>query len=330
MSPGRATAGLVLAAALAACAAPPAGDRVSLRVAPRLSSFVAYLAADAGYFATEDLEVELLVWDSAATVIPSLAQGDLDVSTVWRLDPAYLNVIGRGGRIRLVAGGMRYAPGECGYSSFLVRPEVLAAGRLDELAGLRGLRITSERTSSSYYVWARLLERAGLGFDDVEIVDLPAEARIDAFASGRVDVTTATEPWQTQLVRSGHAVRWRPVADVLPGFQSSFVVFGRRLLDERRDLGVRFLRAWQRAVRDYVDHGRDERLISIVAARTRLDPGDLAAMCWPTYDRDGEVDRATLEDYQRWALAEGLIDAALPLETIFDASFLANAAAGGG
>jgi NitT/TauT family transport system substrate-binding protein len=322
-----AAAWLVAAAAgLLACAPEPASNKISLRVAPRLSSFVAYLAADAGYFAAEGLDVELLPFDSPDTVIPLLALGDLDVSTVWRLDPAYINLIARGGRIRLVEANMVYAPGECGYSAFLARPELIDSGRLARPADLRGLRITTERASTSYYVWARLLAQAGLTLRDVETVDVPSVARDDAFAKGLIDVSTTTEPARTRLVRSGHARVWMPVADILPGFQSGFVVFGRRLLDERRDLGVRFLRAYQRAIRDYLEQGQSERLLAIVSAHTQIEPRELKEMCWPSFSPDGVVDRATIDDFERWAHAEGLIDSVLPLESIFDPGFLREAA----
>lgn len=328
---GRLAAGLAallaVGAAFAGCAGERDPNRITFRVAPRLSSFVAYLAADAGHFAAEGLDVDLVPFDSPSTVIPSLAQGDLDVSTVWRLDPAYVNLIARGGRLRLVAAGMVLAPGECGYSAFLARPELIASGRLERPDGLRGLRVSTERTSSSYYVWSRLMEQKGLTMEDVEIVDVPSAARIEAFSKDLIDIATATEPWRTRLIRSGHAALWRPAADVLPGAQTSFIVFGRRLLEERRDLGVRFLRAYQRAVRDYVEQGRTERLIEIVARRTQMAPDELREMCWPTYTLDAELDAATVDDFQRWALAAGQIDAALPLEQLFDAHFLRAAAA---
>lgn len=327
----RLAAALAVALATAAgCAPERAANRVTFRVAPRLSSFVAYFAADGGYFAAEGLEVELLPWDSPATVIPSLAQGDLDVSTVWRLDPAYFNLMHRGGRIRLVEANMVYAPGECGYSAFLARSELIESGRLARPSDLRGLRVTTERTTTSYYVWSKMLARAGLTIDDVQTIDVPSAARDDAFAKGMIDVTTTTEPARTRLIRSGRARLWMPVAEVLPGFQSGYVVFGRRLLDERRDLGVRFLRAFQRAIRDYLEQGRTERLLGIVAARTKIEPEELREMCWPSFSPDGEVDRATIDDFQRWALAEGLIDALLPLEAVFDAGFLRAARAGEG
>src|SRR6185503_17032973 len=154
-------------------------------------------------------------------------------------------------RLRLVAAGIVNAPGDCGYSSFLARPELIDSGRLDQPGGLRGLRIDTEPTATSYYAWSRLLAQAGLTMKDVEIVDVPSTGRMEAFSRQLVDLSTITEPWRTRLVRSGHARLWRKESDALPNAQMSFVVFGSRLLDERRDLGVRFLAAYQHAVRDY-------------------------------------------------------------------------------
>ncbi len=299
-----------------------AGDRVVFRVAKRLSSAVAHIALAEGYFADEGLDIELFWSDSSGIVIPSLAQGKVDVSTTGQFDAAFINVIERGARIRLVAARTVHAKDRCGYFSFVARSELVDSGRLDEPSGLSGLRIATERTAGSYYYWSLLLTESRLTFDDVEIVDVPHAAVPSALALGRVDVASQAEPWPTRSVQTGKARIWRSVADVLPDRQSSFLVFGRRLLDERPDLGHRFLAAYLRGVNQYVAEGKSPRNIEIVASQTKMSHEELLEMCWPQVVIDGRIDPSSLQHYQEWALEEGMIDAIVPLEQLVDDRFL--------
>lgn len=299
-----------------------AGDKVVFRVAKRLSSAVAHIAVAEGYFVDEGLDVELFWADSSAIVIPSLARGKVDVSTTGQFDASFINVIERGARIRLVAARTVHATGVCGYFSFVVRSELIDSGRFDEPASLSGLRIATDRTAGSYYYWSLLLAGSQLTFDDVEIVDVPATVKPDALALGRIDVTSQSEPFVTRSVQTGKAQIWKSVADVLPDHQSSFLVFGRRLLDDRPDLGRRFMSAYLRAVRQYVAEGKSPRNIEIVASQTKMRPEELSEMCWPQVVTDGHIDPLSLQQYQEWAFEEGLIDAIVPLEKLVDDRFL--------
>ena len=299
-----------------------AGDKVVFRVAKRLSSVVAHIALVEGYFADEGLDIEIFWADSSAMVIPSLAQGKVDVSTTGQFDASFINVIERGARIRLVAARTVHATGGCGYFSFVVRSELMEAGHLEEPGSLSGLRIATDRTAGTYYYWSLLLAKSRLTFDDVEIIDVPASVKPEALALGRIDLTSLTEPWTTRSVRTGKAQIWKSVADVLPNHQSSFLVFGRRLLDERPDLGHRFMSAYMRAVRHYVADGKSLRNIEIVANRTQMRRDELREMCWPQVVIDGRIDPLSLQQYQEWALEEGLIDAIVPFDQLTDERFL--------
>jgi NitT/TauT family transport system substrate-binding protein len=315
----------VTAAALLACGEPsaePRLEKVTLSSTRWLSSAVEHIALDRGFFEDEGLDVEVVMMHRAGAALPALSQGDLDVAVTGPLNPRYFNIIQRGGRLRLVAARAVHATDACAYAGIVARTDLLQSGRLDDFESLRGLIISTERTSSNYYVWSRLLRDAGLTLGEVELRDIPTVAKIDAFAKGLIDASTVSEPWVTRLVATGDTRVWRKMADVLPDHQSTFLLFGKRLLDERRDLGRRFLAAYQRAARVYNEEGKSERHIEIVARRTQFDRQELEAMCWPPWSKDGRVDARTLSEYQEWALAEGLIDEVVPFETLVDEAFL--------
>lgn len=297
-------------------------DKMTFRVTTNLSSVVAFIAESEGYFEDEGLDVEMIIWNSGSTYIPSLAHGKIDVSTTGQFDVGYINVIQRGARIRLVAARTVHAVDSCGYFAFTARSELIESGRLDDLTALRGLRISTDRTSGSYYYWSLLLEKADLTMKDIELVDFPTVAKPDAFAKNLVDITSQSEPWNTRIARTGKGQVWQSVAYVLPDRQSTFLVFGRRILDKRPDLGKRFLAAYMRAVKHYTEEGKSERNIEIIASNTKLDRDELKEMCWPTLDLDGYVDGRNLQEYQEWAFEEGLIDAVVPRDHLVDDRFL--------
>ncbi len=313
----------VLAAGCSGGSHTEALDKVTCQVTRRLSSIVAHIAEAEGFFADEGLDVELVVWDRGSAVIPSLAHGDIDVSATGRAIAAHLNVIQRGARIRLVAARTVNDPARCPYFAFVARSVLIDSGRLSDIGSLRGLRIDTDRTQSSSYYWSRLLTMGGLTFADVELVEIPGSALPDAIAKGLVDVCSPSEPVTSRIVRSGHGRLWFAHSDVLPGHQSTFLVFGRRLLDERRDLGRRFLAAYMRAARQYVAEGKSERHIEIAARQTKIAADDLRQMCWPSWSADGRIDARSLEEFQAWALEQGLIDTIVPMSELVDESFLA-------
>lgn len=318
----------VFALCLAACggeATKPGFEKVTFSTTLWLSAAVGHIAEERGFFEEEGLDVEFILWQRNGAALPALSQGDIDVSTTGPLNPRYFNLIQRGGAMRLVAARAVHASDDCAYAALVGRSELLASGRLDDPASLKGLRVSTERTSSNYYTWDVLLRSVGLSFDDVELVEVPSTAKPDAFAQGRLDVSTASEPWVTRLRRTGGAQVWRKVADVFPDRQSTFLIFGKRLLEERRDLGVKFVRAYQRAARVYIEEGKSERNLKTVVDRMKYDIGELREMCWPPWSRDGRIDRRTLEDYQVWALEQGLIDEIVPFEQLVDEEFLLEA-----
>lgn len=99
----------------------------------------------------------------------------------------------------------------------LERPDLRIIGRVAEgvyrlvgrrsagvasIADLRGKRIGTMVDSSSGYFLHLMLERAGLSFADVELVDLrPFSALADALVEGRVDAISIWEPHSENAVR---------------------------------------------------------------------------------------------------------------------------------
>jgi NitT/TauT family transport system substrate-binding protein len=310
---------------LAACSAPPATttlEPVRLAIGSYLTDAMSFIAHEQGIFAAHGLDVELVVLNRAGAALPALSGGEIDAASSGLLNPRVFNIIQRGGNLRLVAARTFYDAQGCAHEAFVVRARLLDSGRVTDAASLRGLRVTTERTGSNYYYFGRLLAQGGLTLDDVEMVDMPVPSRGDAFAKEMIDVATASEPWATRITRDPGVRIWKRVAEVLPDRHSSFLVFGERLLGPRRDLGRRFLAAYLEAARRLREEGKSPRNVEAIARWTRLPPAELRAMCWPAPPSDPRPDARTLEEYQTWALANGLIDDISRYETLVDLGFL--------
>ena len=297
---------------------------IKLALHPFMSSAPLFIALDQGLFEDEGLEVEIVSAPSGANSLPVLVQGRVDVLATW-IAPAIFNLAARGAPIKLVAGRSYEGRDGCVFTAIVVRNELLADGRLADRASLRGLRLASDRTGATHFYVDRLLSSGGLTFEDMDLVDVPYVAKLEALARGRLDLTAAGEPWLTRILDDGHASLWIPVSELVPEFQSTFLVFGPNLLRDDREAGRRFLAAYKRVVEHYLDQGKSPRNIEIVAEHTGLDADVVARACWPLVTRSATVDLRSLALYQDWALEEGLIDERVEVETMVDAEILAGA-----
>lgn len=297
--------------------------RVRVVIAPTLSYGPLWIALEEGFFREEGLDVELLTMRRTAEALPSLAAGQVEVLGSHVL-PSHFNIIARSGNVRMVADKGHYDPEGCTYEAVVAAPSVMASGRLDDPARFAGLRVATDKSMSGYFYIDTLLASLGVSYDVLRTFDLPLSSKEAGFANGAIDFSTAAEPWLTRLVRSGTAVTWRPVEDLVPGFQSGVILYGPALLDEDREVGTRFLVGYLRGIRRY-NEGKTDRNVEIVAEATDLDQDLVRDACWITMRDDGEIDVESLIGYQRWALREGLIDRTVAPEEFWDPSFVRRA-----
>jgi len=118
---------------------------------------------------------------------------------------------------------------------------------------------------------------------------------------------------------------WKPVREVVPGYQYGLMLFGPTLLGDHREAGRRFVTAYLKGVRKYVGEGKTQANLEIVARHLKLDVDLLREACWPLHQNDGRLDFPLMDRYQAWALREGLIDRTLSEEELWDRSFVDHA-----
>ena len=311
-----------------------AADKVTVGTTFSITDLPFFIAQSRNYFRDENLDVSFVNFDSAAKMIAPLASGDLDLAAGGPSAGLY-NAIARNIGIRIVADKSSTPPGRPG-QTLLVRRELIDSGRVKTLADLKGLRVASAAPGSSAMgTLNRIYKMTGMAQSDIERIYLGFPQQIVALQNGAADVAFPTEPFASEAVRQGFAAPFMTDDQIYPGHQISVIIYSDRFRTQRRDVALRFMRAYLRGVRaqnaSIVDGrltGPDaEEFISLIAAQTPVrDKELLRRIRLSASDADGKVNAASLaEDFDVFR-AEGLIEGPITANEALDPWFAETAA----
>lgn len=323
---------LTLSLLLAACTSVQSGsvdnevnESMTLKMVmmPFLGFAPFFIAEEEGYFADEGLNVEYVDMNSGVETIPGLLQGDLHVSAS-ALNFSTLNAIQRGGQLKMVASNVYFAQDHCPASALLTSRTLAESGALDSPEGWRGKRLATNPTGIEGYYIDILLQEMDLSLDDVETEDIPPPIIPEALESGAVDFAHSSEPWVTRIRDMADAQIWAAPKDIIPDSQFAVILYGPSLLEENREGGERFMRAYLKAVSQY-NEGKTDRNVEILVKYTELDSDLLRELCWPPFLESGQINVESVLQFQEWGLDRGLLDGLVSEEDFWDGTFIDKA-----
>jgi NitT/TauT family transport system substrate-binding protein len=319
--------GLVIALAAGSCGRPaePELDHVRAVVLPYLTMAPFYVAAEEGFFAEQNLDVEFVKLGRDQEIMAALAQGDVDAAA-GMLTVNVLSLAARGARVRVVAAMSELTPDHCAYMAFIARREHLESGALEDPDRLRGMRFDADILIPLGYWTDEFLRPLDLTVNDFDLVNLPTPAAMQAMDGGSIDLTIDSEPFLSMYRDMESAVVWKPVGEVLPGYVISTMMYGPTMLDERPDVGRRFATAIVKGIRRY-NLGKTPRNLEIVERATGLTSDQVQAACWPKMHDEPRIDPSVFRGYQEWSIDYDLIDRVLEDDELFDVSFIEYAIA---
>jgi NitT/TauT family transport system substrate-binding protein len=279
------------------------------------------IAYKEGYFSEQGIELEFIEMERSADAIPLLAQGQLDV-LAGVSSAGLFNLMAQGEPIKIVADkGFIDPDAECSYSPIVARTALMESGELKSAADLAGRTLVARQGDFSEYIMDKLLESGGVGHDDVTWVDVPLTASIDAFKEGSIDSVYVAEPWTSRIIGSGVAQQFADDADLIPDSEVAYIFYGPNLITDRPDVGERFMVAYLKGVRQYLE-GKTERNIALMAEHTELEPDFIKAACWPPMRADGTINTEGVVDFQEWAIERGYMEETVAPDVFWDPHFV--------
>lgn len=151
-----------------------------------------FIAQDNGYFDDAGLNVETVSFSGPGDTLPPLVGGHVDIALTTGQN---LAMIGAKSDVGIRA--IYFLDTSDGADA------VVAAEGIKTPADLKGKRVAVTRNEVNHLLLMVALDSAGLGEDDIRLVDMSADDAGAAFLAGKVDAAVTWEPWVTKAKSGG-------------------------------------------------------------------------------------------------------------------------------
>jgi NitT/TauT family transport system substrate-binding protein len=262
-----------------------------------------FLAQERGYFAEVGLEVETAPFGNYATQVPLLAQGQLHVAGCANAVICY-NAFGRGLDLRIVADLTSAGTTEKsrGSSALVVRKDLWDNGTIRGAQDLIGRTLyTQAGPGSGQQAWAgHWLVRHGVDPAAMDWTQLQFPDLFAAMQNQGAEVGFQSEPFVTAGITRGVHQVLATAEEMEPGLQQTYVMYWTGIEGLGAQAGERFMVAWLRAGRDFLnamEYGIDQdAVIAVLTRETGIkDPEVHRQSKYPWQNPNGEVNREVLQ-----------------------------------
>ncbi|HLS86126.1 MAG TPA: ABC transporter substrate-binding protein [Burkholderiales bacterium] len=305
-----------------------AADKVKVGAFQSVSDAALYIALAKGYFAEQNLDVEMSKINSGATMVTQLASEALDVSGGSPGAGVY-NAVRQGIPMKIVADKGSTHPGH-GYFAFVVRKDL--AGQIKSPADFKGrsLAVTGyQRGASSEVTIGKVLAEAGLKESDLKLTNMAFGDILAALGTGRIEIGVLVEPLVTQAVEKDVAVIWKRTDEVYPSQQYGALMYGPGII-KRPDVANRFMVAYLKGVRFYNEalSGKtpSKELVDILTEHTTVKNRALYdKMKFPGLHPDGKLNVEGMRYDVNWWAANGRMKEVVDPDRVVDTSYAEHA-----
>ena len=306
-----------------------AADKVVVGIIGSFSDAPLFLALDKGYFKDVNIEPDFQQIGSLTKQVAPLSAGQIDIAS-GAVSAGLYNAATRGIPLRVVADKGRNAPGY-GYNVVLVRKDLYDNGTIKSFADMKGHSIATIGTGSAdMSILNEMMKKGGLSYSDLKQTALSLPNHLVALENKGIDMTLTPEPFASLIVSKGAAVKLATVASFYPNQQQIVLIYGPDFIKKRHDVAQRFMVAYLRGVRAYMDGLKDGKIagpnadavIATVIKHTRTKSVALLKKMSPCLiDPDGEVAMASMKKDWAFLKKEGLIKGKTTPEELVDMSF---------
>ena len=300
----------------------PLNPPVTVNVATDLSASdgAYYIAYARGYFQELGLQIKFTQFPSSTEMLPMLAIDQIQVAG-GITSTSFFNAIDRGVGIRFLADQGHNLPGKP-FDTLVLRRELLK--EVKNIQDLKGRRIgLASIQSLNEYKLEVILSSGGLSSSDIQIVVMDSFPNITlALMNGAIDAAMHLEPFLTIGREKGFFSPFVDLSQIAPRAQLS-VMLGSQEFTEQVEVSGRFMVAYLRGVRDYVDtflHGKkDESIYQILAEHTDLKDVTLwKKVSVPGLNPNGYFFKESLSHQLEWYKQKGYYKGNLSVEKVTD------------
>lgn len=218
---------------------------VTVGLIPVAEFFPVYIAEEQGFFEDEGLDVRVEVMSNAASIVPSVLNGQLTFGTT--ATPPFLVAVDKKIPIAAVANSANTASGAENDTGAIV---VKKNSSIADVTQLAGKTVAVNALSSLPHVAAAsLVKDQGGDPDKVKFVAMPFPDMQGALEQGRVDALVTVEPFMTQTLAAGSTRLLAPLyADVYQAGTTHTLIFGaEKFVAENPEIVEKFQSALMRA-----------------------------------------------------------------------------------
>src|SRR4029077_16973054 len=139
-----------------------------------------------------------------------------------------------------------------GYSSLMVRKDLVDSGRYKGFADLKGMKVAiGAPGTGTASALNEVLKQGGLKYSDVDVVYIGFPEHLPTYRNKGIDASITNEPTMTRTIEEGLAGRVAGNDVTYPGQQVAATVFADSFIKSKRELAQKFMRAYIRGVRVY-------------------------------------------------------------------------------
>jgi NitT/TauT family transport system substrate-binding protein len=260
---------------------------VTVGTLPIANAAPMYLGMQKGFFEAEDIEIKPQVGEGGAALMPMLLSGDAQFAFVGVI-PA-ITAVAQDLPIKIVTSSDDAAETEEEDWQTLVVPKGSPIQSVDDLPG-KTVAVNAVRGLAEVVI-SRSLEKQGVDYRKVKLLEVPFPDMPAALEEKRVDAALLTEPFLSAVLAEGGRQIDAPSVETRPGFPNGVYVSSEQYIAENGDVVDRFARAMNKSL-DYAQAHPDE-VRRIIPTYTETPKAAVANMRLPVFD--SELDREGIE-----------------------------------
>lgn len=304
---------------------PDGATQVKLGSLPVMIYAPMFVAYEKGYFAEQNLDVEISPINSGTDLTVLTSTNELQVS-ISGVGAAFWNAIDADLPLKIIAPG--HEEGSPVATPLMTSKKAYDEGTITSPADLEGKRVSVNAPGGTEYWLDAALRTEDLTISDVDLQYLAFPDAIAALDSGALDAAMIGEPLATQAVQQGIAVI---IADDFPvqGIQVTGVYANANWVEDNRDAAVGFDAAYLQACRDLTEAPNDPLNLTIINKYTGVPIELIAASVRPVYQTEGDINIESLVTLQEFFAERDLLefDGTIDPETVIEQSIIDDAVA---